>query len=812
MATRNSDGSIILDVEVDPEGLETGMEKIKKGGKSIQNSFGGILNTVSNLAGAIVAAFSVSAIIDFSKESSALAAQTESSVKRLIALYGEASDVVGDFIDANARSFGMSKNAAASYAATYGNLFSSWSDQATNAKLTNEFLRATAVIANKTGRTVEDVQNRIRSGLLGSTEAIEDLGVYTKVSSIEMTEAFKKIANGKSWAQLDTHTQQQITAYAILEQSVEKYGNELDETFLLSQERVKAAYEEFQNTWGTILNEVLVPVLNIATQILDVFTETLSKIGKVSSGILGNQQATAAATGDTAKNQAKITDETKKTAKEQKRSVAGFDTIQRLSAETAENTATTSSNTANDYMNDFLNSAVAQSDGGESLKNDISIALAAATAVIGGFMVALGVVLVCTGVGVGLGLSLIVLGLASEVVSVGVTWNYLENKLHDSLQALAATIGVFMLVIGVICLLSGNILGMQIGLSLILGSLAVGMIVPNWDFLSDKVREIFEKIKTFWTTQVQPFIDEIVKIIKDFVENKILPIWNDKIKPQLDELKKNLSDLWNKVILPILTWIGEKFKILWGKFLSPIVQKIKDIFLKTLSAGLNFLGEVFEFIGDRIEDALSILNGLIEFVVGAFTGDWETAWDGISKVFETLLGSNGLAFTEWLQSLIDAIQNGDWEAAWDAVKTALSAMVNSCIGLFEKLLNKIIDGINGLIPDSKSALGQFGSMLGFDISKVQMNHITIPRLAQGAVIPANREFLAVLGDQKSGTNIETPLKTMIEAFTTALDSRGGTDITINFTGSEAQFIRALSPKIEINNKYHGKNLLTGKQV
>lgn len=181
-------------------------------------------------------------------------------------------------------------------------------------------------------------------------------------------------------------------------------------------------------------------------------------------------------------------------------------------------------------------------------------------------------------------------------------------------------------------------------------------------------------------------------------------------------------------------------------------------------------------------------------------------------MFETLLGSNGLAFTEWLQSLIDAIQNGDWEAAWDAVKTALSAMVNSCIGLFEKLLNKIIDGINGLIPDSKSALGQFGSMLGFDISKVQMNHITIPRLAQGAVIPANREFLAVLGDQKSGTNIETPLKTMIEAFTTALDSRGGTDITINFTGSEAQFIRALSPKIEINNKYHGKNLLTGKQV
>ena len=49
----------------------------------------------------------------------------------------------------------------------------------------------------------------------------------------------------------------------------------------------------------------------------------------------------------------------------------------------------------------------------------------------------------------------------------------------------------------------------------------------------------------------------------------------------------------------------------------------------------------------------------------------------------------------------------------------------------------------------------------------------IPQLAQGAVIPPNREFLAVLGDQKAGTNIEAPLETIVQAFRQALAEQGG---------------------------------------
>ena len=51
----------------------------------------------------------------------------------------------------------------------------------------------------------------------------------------------------------------------------------------------------------------------------------------------------------------------------------------------------------------------------------------------------------------------------------------------------------------------------------------------------------------------------------------------------------------------------------------------------------------------------------------------------------------------------------------------------------------------------------------------------MPYLAKGAVIPPNNKFIAMLGDQTSGTNIETPLATMVQAFETALDNRGGAE-------------------------------------
>lgn len=146
------------------------------------------------------------------------------------------------------------------------------------------------------------------------------------------------------------------------------------------------------------------------------------------------------------------------------------------------------------------------------------------------------------------------------------------------------------------------------------------------------------------------------------------------------------------------------------------------------------------YVSDVIDGVKQIFGGFIDFLTGVFTLDWEKAWEGIKEIFRGI---------------------------WNTIVGVLEAAVNLII----KGINWLIDQLNKIhfdIPDWIPGIG--GKSFGINISHV--NELKIPRLAQGAVIPPNREFMAVLGDQKSGANIETPLATMVQAFKQALAESG----------------------------------------
>lgn len=190
--------------------------------------------------------------------------------------------------------------------------------------------------------------------------------------------------------------------------------------------------------------------------------------------------------------------------------------------------------------------------------------------------------------------------------------------------------------------------------------------------------------------------------------------------------------------------IWEGLKQTW----NAIVNSIKDAwnaFITWLQGKNPALAAIFETIGKLFSDQYNawkkILSGLITFLTGVFTGDWKKAWNGVLDILK-----------------------GVW---------------NLVIGTIEGGINFIIDGINLLlsalnkihfeIPDGVPLVG--GKTIGINIPPV--SRVQLPRLASGAVIPPNREFMAVLGDQKSGTNIETPLSTMVQAFKQAMNETGG---------------------------------------
>ena len=327
MAISGGDGSIILTTKIDETGLKKGFSSMKNSVKNMSSSF-------AKLGGIIATVFSIRAIIQFSNEASKMASTTEASVQRLIDIYGKASVAVGDFIDQNAHALGLSRAAAAEFSAVYGNLFSVWADQETNAKLTTQYLNATAVVASKTGRTMQDVQERIRSGLLGNTEAVEDLGIFVNVKTIEMTEAFQRVAQGAKWDSLSAAQQSQVRTLAILEQATKKYGTEVANTTALTRAQYNAAFQDFQNTWGQVVNLVLMPILRIATRILNTLTAGLRVIAGLSGKTIDSNKQFEEQTdhiGGAVDNQEALTDAVKDTAKEQKKLLAGFDDLEILS-------------------------------------------------------------------------------------------------------------------------------------------------------------------------------------------------------------------------------------------------------------------------------------------------------------------------------------------------------------------------------------------------------------------------------------------------------------------------------------------------
>ena len=125
--------------------------------------------------------------------------------------------------------------------------------------------------------------------------------------------------------------------------------------------------------------------------------------------------------------------------------------------------------------------------------------------------------------------------------------------------------------------------------------------------------------------------------------------------------------------------------------------------------------------------------------------------------------SPSTVYADMGKHMMEGLANGITDNAFLA-EDALRNVCNSLSALFERGINGVIGQYNGLA----SKLNESGG-----VSLPMLSDISVPRLAAGAVIPPNSEFLAVLGDQKSGTNIEAPLETIVAAFRQALSDGAG---------------------------------------
>lgn len=268
-------------------------------------------------------------------------------------------------------------------------------------------------------------------------------------------------------------------------------------------------------------------------------------------------------------------------------------------------------------------------------------------------------------------------------------------------------------------------------------------------------------------------------------------LWNNVLIPLIQWLIENVIP----VLAPIVAWIGDTLLSIAAsvtgmadsvlKQLDGIIQFLTGVFTwdwaKALSGILLYvegfkqnINIIFNFIKNQILDPLS------KWLDGVFNVDWVKDFGVIGDYMNAWLANiqNIVAAVKQAFSgivdFVNGVLSGDWQQAWDGIKNIFGGAWNGMLAIIKSPINGIIGLMNGLLRAAQimqngvaNALNKMNisvpswvtsltgvSSIGFHISKWSAPHI--PYLAQGAVIPPNKEFMAVLGDQKSGNNIEAP--------------------------------------------------------
>lgn len=217
-----------------------------------------------------------------------------------------------------------------------------------------------------------------------------------------------------------------------------------------------------------------------------------------------------------------------------------------------------------------------------------------------------------------------------------------------------------------------------------------------------------------------------------------------------------------------------------SEVLSPFAQNVKSFATQLGTLGLEYVNNFLnQFIGASAS-ATAAGTTFIGYIIAVFTASvaqftqsgatlMQSFGQGmLSKRAEIELIAKGLATT--------IIQG------FSGVSDGLSKAFQGAVDSLKKIWNNFADWMNKHLNIEIDTSKAFGKEIAESLGTSKLNIGKIPRLAQGAVIPPNREFMAVLGDQNRGTNIETPLSTMVEAFNQALSANGGGNgqsITLN---------------------------------
>lgn len=758
-------------------------KEMQKASQDINNFKTGVTNAMKGIVGVLASIGIGTAIKDATND----AMQFEAAVVQVNRTMGSSAASFREWANENAAAFGMSRLEIMKYGAVYSNLLSSFSSStAETTQKTQELLKASAVVAAATGRTMEDTMERIRSGLLGNTEAIEDLGINVNIAMIESTRAFQQFANGQSWDQLNFQTQQQIRLMAILEQANQKYGDQIANTTIARQNQLVAQLKNVRLALGQafmpIYNAVLPALIRFATALANVMNFIAQFTTALFGGSVKSQKAQTQATnaqagavsglGDAYK---KAGDKAKKAGKKAKNSAASFDQLNLVGGKDSGSSDESSDDGsgaggdplagmdpgASGFFGDLNEGFIDVSDKAQQMADNVRASFQAAfTAIKDAWRI-----LVVT-----FGPSF--QQAWSQIKPVLLQWKDQFKTTFQDIMSLGKPLANW---------IKDDLVPLwQEGIETA-GHIVAGLLDSMLNVVRsiwDSVFPILEKFVTEGLPRLTEFltgVNDIFKKIFDLVKKIFDDLWKNVVDPVMKLISKVITDAldliyqwwdkWGKKIFNSLKQALDKIKELWDslweKFLKPITQRalkfLEDIWDKHLK---DLVREVLDFVGKLAQAALDIFNKfimpIVNWLVQKLGPIFAEIFDGIMDVLTTAIGAVIDAAKGIVKALggivefIAGVFTGDWKRAWNGIKTFMSGIGEGIVAIFKGAVNMVIDALNWMIkqvnkisikiPDWVPGTG--GHTIGFSVP-------TIPKLAKGGL--AYGPTLAMVGDNKGAS-------------------------------------------------------------
>lgn len=343
-------------------------------------------------------------------------------------------------------------------------------------------------------------------------------------------------------------------------------------------------------------------------------------------------------------------------------------------------------------------------------------------------------------------------------------------------------------------------------------------------FLDGNLRPVIEKL---WFDVIKPCGQRIGKIVED-IGLIMQKFWDEHAEPIFaglteawEKYKQNLEKAWKTVIKPIWDKFMEIVDELWDEHLKPFYEHYADFVGDLIEGALKIyneaiapligwiidelgpvytekLGKIMEDAGnhfgnmvDAADELLGALDGLIDFLVGSFTGDWELAWQGCVDIFDHLFGGLALLIKDPINAVIDVL-NRMLQNIEDKINSYIS-LINS-IGLNVQKVDlpeiSHVDvntdsnsgnsrgstgwtsgGVKGSASGGGTGSGSSGSTLGAGISKQNFSQISM--FAEGAYVKANTPQLAIIGDNMHQGEYVAPEGKLYEMALQAAKAAGG---------------------------------------